>query len=271
MDRALSSQPSTLNRDPDLAAVDIQNRVNTAQGRLPSTVKANGISIAKARATSCSGPPCFRLDGRLDPLFISNYLDVYVSDALKRVKGVADVIIFGERKYAMRLWLDPVRMAAADLTAGDVVNALREQNVQVAAGQVGQPPAQPSQKFQISVRAIGRLSEPAIRQHHRQDEHRRHAGTPEGCGPRRSWARKTTAPICNSTARMRWAWASHSCRTPTRSKWTGDAHCGTGTALQAVPAGHEIPAGLRHHRRRRRVNPRRAEHAGAKPSCWWCW
>src|SRR5579864_2580714 len=148
-----------LNRDPDLAAVDIQNRVNTAQGRLPNTVKANGISIVKASNNFVFGAAVFSPDGRYDPLFLSNYLDVYVKDSLKRVKGVADVIIFGERKYSMRLWLDPVRMASRSLTAGDVVNALQEQNVEVAAGQVGQPPSNPSQEYQISVRAIGRLSE----------------------------------------------------------------------------------------------------------------
>ena len=91
---------------------------------------------------------------------MSNYLDVYVRDSLKRVPGVADVIIFGERKFSMRLWLDPVRMAGRGLTAPDVVSALSEQNVEVAAGQVGQQPAVPGQQYQVSVRAVGRLSEP---------------------------------------------------------------------------------------------------------------
>ncbi len=119
----------------------------------------------------------FSPDGRYDPLFISNYLDVYVKDSLKRVPGVADVIIFGERKYSMRLWLDPVRMASRGLTAGDVVAALQEQNVEVAAGQVGQPPSKPGQDYQISVRAIGRLSEAsAVRQHHSEDQYRRNTG-----------------------------------------------------------------------------------------------
>ena len=92
---------------------------------------------------------------------MSNYLDVYVRDSLKRIPGVADVIIFGERKYSMRLWLDPGRMAGRGLTAPDVVNALSEQNVEVAAGQVGQQPSIAGQQYQISVRAVGRLSEPA--------------------------------------------------------------------------------------------------------------
>src|SRR6476646_6093790 len=148
-----------LNRDPDLAAVDIQNRVNTAQGRLPSAVKATGITVTKASNNFVLGASVFSPEGRYSPLFISNYLDVYVKDSLKRVPGVADVIIFGERKYSMRLWLDPVRMASRGLTATDAVSALQEQNVDVAAGQVGQPPIKAGQEFQISVRAIGRLSE----------------------------------------------------------------------------------------------------------------
>ena len=94
-----------------------------------------------------------------DSLFLSNYIDVYVKDALKRVPGVGDVIIFGERKYSMRLWLDPDRLAGAAATAGDVVNALREQNVQVAAGSLGQSPAPAGQMYQLSVRALGRLRE----------------------------------------------------------------------------------------------------------------
>src|ERR1700690_1587420 len=148
-----------LERDPDLAAVDIQNRVNTAQGRLPNAVKATGITITKASNNFVLGAAVFSPEKRYTPLFMSNYLDVYVKDSLKRVPGVADVIIFGERKYSMRLWLDPVRMAGRGLTASDAVSALQEQNVDVAAGQVGQPPIKAGQEFQISVRAIGRLSE----------------------------------------------------------------------------------------------------------------
>ena len=94
-----------------------------------------------------------------DSLFISNYIDVYVKDALKRIPGVSDVLIFGERKYSMRLWLDPGRLAARQLTAGDVVGALSQQNAQVAAGALGQEPAPQGQMYQISVRVQGRLQE----------------------------------------------------------------------------------------------------------------
>src|SRR6266853_5869502 len=148
-----------INRDPDLASVDIQNRVNTAQGRLPNAVKQIGITVAKTSQNFVFGAGVFSPDARYSTLFMSNYLDVYVRDTLKRVPGVADVLIFGERKFSMRLWLDPVRMAGRSLTADDVVSALAEQNVEVAAGQVGSQPAMPGQNFQISVRAVGRLSE----------------------------------------------------------------------------------------------------------------
>ena len=150
-----------LNRDVDAAAVDVQNRVNQALGRMPNEVKTTGISIVKATNNIVFGAGFWADNDRYDTLFISNYLDVYVRDALKRIKGVGDVIIFGERKYAMRLWLDPVRMATRQLTASDVVTALTEQNVQVAAGSVGQAPAPPNQQFEISVRAVGRLTDPS--------------------------------------------------------------------------------------------------------------
>jgi hydrophobic/amphiphilic exporter-1 (mainly G- bacteria), HAE1 family len=150
-----------LTRDPDLATVDIQNRVNTAQGRLPSAVKAVGITTVKTSQNFVFGAAVISDNNKYSTLFMSNYLDIYVRDSLKRVPGVANVIIFGERKYSMRLWLDPVRMAGRGLTAPDVVSALAEQNVEVAAGQVGQQPAREGQQYQISVRAVGRLSEPA--------------------------------------------------------------------------------------------------------------
>jgi hydrophobic/amphiphilic exporter-1 (mainly G- bacteria), HAE1 family len=149
-----------LTRDPDLATVDIQNRVNTAQGRLPAAVKAVGITTAKTSQNFVFGAAVLADNNKYSTLFLSNYLDVYVKDSLKRIPGVADVLIFGERKYSMRLWLDPGRLAGRALTAPDVVNALSEQNVEIAAGQVGQQPAPEGRQYQISVRAVGRLSEP---------------------------------------------------------------------------------------------------------------
>ncbi len=145
----------------DIAAVDVQNRVASVQGRLPAAVNATGISIVKVSQNFVFGSGFFTRDNRYSPEFISNYLDVYVKDALKRVPGVGDVVIFGERKYAMRVWLDPAKLAARSLTANDVVNALLEQNVEVPAGQLGQPPSDSTQAFQVPVRVVGRLSDPA--------------------------------------------------------------------------------------------------------------
>jgi hydrophobic/amphiphilic exporter-1 (mainly G- bacteria), HAE1 family len=150
-----------VSRDPDLAAVDVQNRVQAALGVLPAQVKNTGVNISKGFSGFVMAAAFYSPDSRYDILFISNYVDVYVSDAIKRVPGVANVLVFGERKYSMRLWLDPEKLAARGLTAADVLAALQEQNVQVAAGQVGQPPSPAGQAFQISVRAMGRLVEPA--------------------------------------------------------------------------------------------------------------
>ena len=148
-------------RDPDLAAVDVQNRVNRALGRMPADVRTNGISVAKVTPGFLGALGFFSPDDRYDELFISNYLDLYVRDALRRVPGVGDVIIFGERRFAMRLWLDPNKLAGRQLTATDVVDALREQNVQVAAGSIGSAPAPAGQTYEISVRAEGRLTQAA--------------------------------------------------------------------------------------------------------------
>jgi len=150
-----------IERDPDLAAVDVQNRVNQVLGRLPADVRTTGVTVTKNTAGFMGGLGFFSKGNRYSAQFISNYLDLYVRDAIKRVPGVGNVIIFGERKYAMRLWLDPARLAARSITAGDVVRALREQNLQVAAGALGDAPADANQMFSLSVRALGRLTEVA--------------------------------------------------------------------------------------------------------------
>jgi hydrophobic/amphiphilic exporter-1 (mainly G- bacteria), HAE1 family len=148
-------------RDQDVAAVEVQNRVNQALGRMPAEVRTTGITVQKQSTGFLMAVGVYAENSAYDSLFMSNYLDIYVKDALKRIPGIADVIIFGERKYSMRLWLDPDRLAARELTAGDVVQALREQNVQVAAGSLGQSPAPVGQMFQFSVRAVGRLRDAA--------------------------------------------------------------------------------------------------------------
>jgi HAE1 family hydrophobic/amphiphilic exporter-1 len=146
--------------DLNIAAVDVQNRVATAQGRLPQEIKNTGITITKANPNFVFAAGFYSPDGSLSNQYISNYLDVYVKDALKRVTGVGDVVIFGERKYAMRIWLDPTKLAARGLTAADVTSALSDQNVEIPAGAIGRAPSDPKQLFQVTLRVVGRLSDP---------------------------------------------------------------------------------------------------------------
>jgi len=150
-----------LTRPLDIAAVDVQNRVSGILGRLPDSVKTTGVTVNKVSTSFVMAAGFWSDNNRYNNEFVSNYIDIYVKDALKRIHGVGDVQIFGERKYSMRLWVDPARLAARGLTAGDVVAALQQQNVQIAAGQVGQPPSSKKQMYQISVRAVGRLTEAA--------------------------------------------------------------------------------------------------------------
>ena len=145
----------------NIGAVDVQNRVASAQGQLPATVNNFGVTINKANSNFVFAVGFYSDNGQYSNQFISNYVDVYVSDAIKRIQGVGGTIIFGERKYAMRLWLDPVKMAARGLTASDALAALQQQNVEIAAGQLGAPPIDPKQQYQIAVNVIGRLTSTA--------------------------------------------------------------------------------------------------------------
>ncbi len=148
-------------RNKDIAAVDVQNRVSIASPQLPASVNQTGVTVAKESGNILLGIGLFAKDGEYDNLFISNYADLYLVDALKRLPGVGNVQIFGERRYAMRLWLDPNRLASRSLTAQDVIDALREQNLQIGAGQIGQQPAPKGQQYQINLQAVSRLKDPA--------------------------------------------------------------------------------------------------------------
>ncbi len=148
-------------RDLDSAAIDVQNRISRVQGLLPPEVNQNGITVQKSGEGAFIQVISLRSqNGEYDDLFISNYVELYLRDALRRIRGVSEVLVFGERKYAMRIWLDPLQLASYGLTAQDVVNAVRQQNLQVPAGQLGGQPSAPDQQLQISVQAVGRLKEP---------------------------------------------------------------------------------------------------------------
>ncbi|HEY0393390.1 MAG TPA: efflux RND transporter permease subunit [Candidatus Elarobacter sp.] len=149
-----------LDRNIDLAANDVQNQVNNTIGRLPAEVRATGVTVTKNSGTFVIAMGLASHDARYDRVFISNYAANNIVDVIKRIRGVNDVRIFGERRYAMRLWLDPTRLNLNHVTASDVVTALQTQNVQVAAGSIGAAPIRTDQPYQISIRARGRLRDP---------------------------------------------------------------------------------------------------------------
>ena len=144
----------------DIAATDVQNAVQSASGQLPNEVKQTGITVSKNSGTFVMVAAMKSDNPQFNQLFLSNYTELNVVNALKRVPGVSDVLIFGQRRYAMRIWVDPRQLEARGLAVTDVLNALQEQNVEVAAGNIGSAPEPKNQPFTISVRAEGRLSTP---------------------------------------------------------------------------------------------------------------
>ena len=144
-------------RNKDIAAVDVQNRVSLAEPQLPEAVQRTGVVVSKESSNILLAMGLYSESQEFSNVFLSNYADLYIRDNLQKINGVSRAQIFGERRYAMRLWLDPNRLASRRLTAQDVINALNEQNVQVGAGQLGQQPSPPNQMYQIDLRAVGRL------------------------------------------------------------------------------------------------------------------
>ncbi|MHB8884235.1 MAG: efflux RND transporter permease subunit [Methylovirgula sp.] len=144
-----------------IAAVDVQNRVAQATSSLPAIVNQGGVTIKKQNPNFVLIVNLTSPDHSVDPIALSNYAYLQIVDPLKRLPGVGDVQIFGERRYSMRIWLDPDKLANLGVTAVDVQNAIAEQNVQVAAGKIGQSPAPPGTAFEMQVNAVGRLSTPA--------------------------------------------------------------------------------------------------------------
>ena len=145
----------------DIGQVLVQNRVAIAQALLPDEVKRQGITTKKQSSNIIMFITLTSPDGRYDSLYLANYANLRLRDALSRIDGVGDVTVFGASAYSMRVWLDPPRLKSLGLTTQDVVAAIQEQNVQVAAGQIGQPPAESGQQFQYTVTTLGRLSDAA--------------------------------------------------------------------------------------------------------------
>src|SRR5437763_1898849 len=152
-----------LGTDVNMAQVLVQNRVAVAEPSLPYVTRAIGVTVKKRSADILLAISLFSEDNPetglpyYDRLYLSNYATIQLKDALSRLEGVGDVAIFGQQDYSMRVWLDPDKLQSRNLTAGDVIRVLREQNVQVAAGQIGQPPVPKGQDFQFTMSTLGRL------------------------------------------------------------------------------------------------------------------
>jgi multidrug efflux pump len=147
--------------EPDIAAVRVQNRVAQALSRLPDQVRQYGVTTQKQSPTPLMYVSLYSLDNQYDSLYLRNYLTLHIKDELSRLNGIGDVGLYGAGDYAMRIWLDPGKLATRGLSAGDVLKAVREQNVQVSAGQLGAEPSPGKTDFLVSVNVRGRLQTPA--------------------------------------------------------------------------------------------------------------
>src|SRR5271169_5396395 len=149
-----------LGMDTDMAQVLVQNRVSLALPVIPPLVQNEGISVKKMSPNTLMIVNLISPDNRYDSIFLSNYATIYIKDELGRLPGVAGITYLGQRDYSLRAWLDPDKLAALNLSAMDVVNAISQQNLQVAAGQIGQQPVPRGQQFQLTINTLGRLTDP---------------------------------------------------------------------------------------------------------------
>ncbi len=147
------------NTNSDIAQVNVQNKQALASPQLPASVQQTGVTVETASTSLLLVYGFYADNGEYDNIFVSNYVDLYVLDLIKRVPGVGSVRIFGERRYAMRLWLDPTKLAQNQLTPQDISTALQEQNIQVGAGAIGKEPAPKNQSYEFSLRATSRLKD----------------------------------------------------------------------------------------------------------------
>src|SRR5437762_8428121 len=166
-----------LGTDLNTAHVLVQNRVAIALPKLPKEVRRLGVTTTKRSSDLTMVAHLVSPDSSRDDLYLGNYAFLQVKDQLARIQGVGDVTVFGARDYSMRIWLDPENLASRNMTASDVVRAIREQNLQVAAGTIGQPPVPSGQDFQLTISTQGRLLDEQqfgdiiIKQGTRSEEH----------------------------------------------------------------------------------------------------
>ena len=247
--------------DQDIAAVDVQNQVAIAQRQLPQQVLQQGVTVAKRQPQILLAVAIGSDDPRYDYLFLSNYATLHVYDALARVHGVGQVVVFGARDYGMRIWLDPAKMAHLAVTTQDVTAVLTEQNVVAPAGTVGAEPAPPGQQMQYVASVKGRLST--------TEQYGASSCAP---GPTAPSSTSRTSPASNSppptirgppgsTAYRPPSSASINCRTPTRSTWPRGVRQAMDALAPTFPQGIHYSHSLRHHAVRLRIGARGGQDA----------
>ena len=145
--------------DPDIDQVNLQNRLQLAIPRLPKEVVDIGLDVRKRSSSIMAAISFYSVSGKRDMLFLSNYVSRYIRDSLIKLRGISDVIIFGEKEYSMRVWVDPDRLASMGIDVSDVIKAIKEQNIQAAIGSIGSAPIRKDQQIQFTLRSKGRLKD----------------------------------------------------------------------------------------------------------------
>ena len=242
--------------DLDTANVLTQNRVSQATSRLPQEVNAAGRHGQEAQpAASCWSLSLYSPNGTYDSQFLNNYATINVRDALLRVPGVAQVDLFGGAEYGMRVWLRPDQLAKLGLTPADVIAAIKEQNIQAPAGQIGAAPSPPGQEFTYTVRAPGKLTTPEEFENilvRTTDDGR--PGAASRTSAASSSAARTTSRSAASTASRPACWPSTCCPAPTSSQAAEGIYAALEELKKHVPRGRRLQDHLRHDARRRGVD-----------------
>ncbi len=257
--------------DADDAAVRVQNRVSQALARLPEDVRRQGVTTQKQSPTFLMVVHLTSPDGKYDTLYLRNYARLHVKDALARLPGVGDAQIFGGGDYAMRVWLDPDKVASRGLTAGDVVRAMREQNVQVSAGQLGAEPMPNGSDFLTLINAQGRLRTVEefgniVLKSGDDGEIVRLSDVARielGAG---DYTLRSQLDGKNAVAHRHLPGAGR--------QRAGDPRRGDrqhGRAGQALPGRRRVRSRLRHHHLRARFDQGGGDHAAGSDRCWSCW
>lgn len=216
-----------LGTDLDKSQVLVQNRVNSALPRLPEDVRRQGIIARKQSPDLTLAVQFFSPDGSRDVAYLANFVTLQVRDRVSRVKGVADANSLGGQDFTMRIWLDPEKLAGHNLTAGDVTRALREQNLQIAGGSLGQPPAPRARRFNTRSSRKGACSPRRIFEMSWSEQGRTARSRASATSPERNWGRGITPRRPTWTATMPCRSESSSCpvATPSRLRTRFIASC----------------------------------------------